>query len=312
MVMFNYWNGQIVRTQFCFTYPDPWTNVRIYFYHGDKNLQNVSYQLKDANQLLENADFNIEHITTLYVHGYTETQERFSIPTLKRAYSYRKNYNFITLDYASYSKGDIVLAYYRAVNAVSYLTPFVSQALIKLFNAGLPIEKFHLIGHSLGGQFVGYIGRNIIAQTNGTKVLNRISSLDPAYPGFSSFSFMETISSNDAKFVDVIHTDAYFFGAPVQAGSVDFWPNGGKALQPGCPPLSLLVLDKNDFCSHWRSWKYWAESVANLYPEKFVAYKANTYSEFLTRPLSFYQTNEITLMGLQASRRQIIYQFLFF
>lgn len=35
-------------------------------------------------------------------------------------------------------------------------------------------------------------------------------------------------------YVDVIHTDSTFFGAPTPSGTADFWPNGGQD-QPDCP-----------------------------------------------------------------------------
>lgn len=38
-----------------------------------------------------------------------------------------------------------------------------------------------------------------------------------------------------AVFVDVIHSDSTYFGAPKPTGTVDFWPNLGRS-QPGCPP----------------------------------------------------------------------------
>lgn len=42
------------------------------------------------------------------------------------------------------------------------------------------------------------------------------------------------LSYNDAKFVDVIHTDGGIFGYPWALGHADFFPNGGTPLQPGC------------------------------------------------------------------------------
>lgn len=50
--------------------------------------------------------------------------------------------------------------------------------------------------------------------------------------------------------VDVIHTDAGLYGAPRSTGTVDFWPNSGKTLQPGCPKRDYKLLtdigkDKN-------------------------------------------------------------------
>lgn len=46
---------------------------------------------------------------------------------------------------------------------------------------------------------------------------------------------MQHLSHCDADFVDIIHTDAGLYGQPIATGSVDFWPNDGATLQPGCP-----------------------------------------------------------------------------
>lgn len=45
--------------------------------------------------------------------------------------------------------------------------------------------------------------------------------------------------------VDVIHTDAGLYGAPRSTGTVDFWPNSGKTLQPGCPKRNYKLLTDN-------------------------------------------------------------------
>lgn len=61
----------------------------------------------------------------------------------------------------------------------------------------------------------------------------RITGLDPAFPlYFGGRSFH--LSSGDATFVDVIHTNAGILGYPTPIGDVDFYPNGGKLFQPGC------------------------------------------------------------------------------
>lgn len=44
-----------------------------------------------------------------------------------------------------------------------------------------------------------------------------------------------TVNPILATFVDIIHTDSTYFGPPVETGTADFWPNGGKD-QPQCPP----------------------------------------------------------------------------
>lgn len=120
----------------------------------------------------------------------------------------------------------------------------LSQTLIDMFANGLDVTKFHLVGHSMGGQLAGTVGRTIY-QTSGKKTkLKRITALDPAFPLFYP-AVVNALSARDAELVDVIHTDAWLYGAPVSTGTVDFWPNGGKTLQPGCPKRNYKMLTDN-------------------------------------------------------------------
>lgn len=52
----------------------------------------------------------------------------------------------------------------------------------------------------------------------------------------------------DAQFVDVIHTAGGTFGYVKPIGHVDFYPNGGKAPQPGCldplDPITFVTFSK--------------------------------------------------------------------
>lgn len=77
---------------------------------------------------------------------------------------------------------------------------------------------------------------------------NRITGLDPAnppyFPAFKNFALGKT----DAQFVDIIHTDGGLYGAPLATGHVDFWPNGGVTLQPGCPTRNFVPLSDNGMC----------------------------------------------------------------
>jgi Lipase len=44
----------------------------------------------------------------------------------------------------------------------------------------------------------------------------------------------ERLAATDAMFVDVIHTCAGLLGYDLPIGHVDFYPNGGDHVQPGC------------------------------------------------------------------------------
>jgi hypothetical protein len=121
---------------------------------------------------------------------------------------------------------------------------------------GFNIHSLHVIGHSLGGQLAGSLGRAI--QKKGNVKLTRITGLDVAKPFF--YPGLRHINKDDAKMVDIIHTDAGVYGANIPTGTVDFWPNRGKRLQPGCPKFTIL-LSQRDFCSHKLSWRFYVESV---------------------------------------------------
>lgn len=79
------------------------------------------------------------------------------------------------------------------------------------------------------------------------------------------------LSENDAKFVDVIHTDGGVLGFPFPLGDADFFPNGGIPLQPGCAEQEI---SKNRWltviigCSHQRAWQYFVESLRR--PQAFL------------------------------------------
>ena len=100
--------------------------------------------------------------------------------------------------------------------------------------------KVHLIGHSLGAQMSGHIGRQTKNQCG--QVLGRITGLDPANLYFEQVP-AKMLSKEDAKLVDVIHTNGGDFmtgdyGTAQAIGTVDFYPNGGEYM-PGCEHDSL-------------------------------------------------------------------------
>lgn len=61
-----------------------------------------------------------------------------------------------------------------------------------------------------------------------------MTGLDPAFPLYNFGGSQTRLSTSDANFVDVIHTDGGILGFPWPLGHADFYPNGGIPLQPGC------------------------------------------------------------------------------
>lgn len=78
----------------------------------------------------------------------------------------------------------------------------------------------------------------------------RITGLDPAGPLYATLRPLLpidlTLSKEDAVFVDIIHGDKNGFGSPSATGDVDFYPNNGAHVQPGCPlEAKLFTLESN-------------------------------------------------------------------
>ncbi|CAH2053988.1 unnamed protein product, partial [Iphiclides podalirius] len=208
--------------------------------------------------------------TVLYIHGYVEKASDNSVLTVVRAYQRHGGYNLLALDWSNLAFG----SYVNVVLGLQKLGEETGVALAKLLKGGLPIDKLHLVGHSLGAHLGGISSRYLMSL--GFKV-PRLTGLDPAYPGFYPALFSKPLDRHDAKFVDIIHSDGGGFGAPLAIGHADFWPNHGTAKQPGCPPLTV-PLTIEDFCSHWRSWRFWAESVEG---GQFLARRCDGFDSFL-------------------------------
>lgn len=181
----------------------------------------------------------------------------------------------------------------------------VALELIKMFRQGLDYTRFHLIGFSIGAHISAVIGRTaqrasyilprlIQFSTDAdnsfwilSSVNYRITGLDPAFPLFYNSSNNKELNKEDAKFVDIIHTDAGIFGGPVSTGHADFYPNGGRRPQPRCKdePETFFFLGMKynqilvwrfnkcrflDHCAHDSAIHYYADSVT-AEENKFLA-----------------------------------------
>ncbi|XP_076648000.1 lipase member I-like isoform X1 [Halictus rubicundus] len=132
--------------------------------------------------------------------------------------------------------------------------------------AGMDKDKVVLSGHSLGSQIAGCIGRTISFK------ISEIMAMDPAGP---FFGFPEpTITATDAKCVKCIHSDMGDHGTVVPCGYQDYYPNGGRRIQPGCPLDSTVF----SVCSHNMSAIYIQE--ASIHPDHFPSVKCNSWNDF--------------------------------
>lgn len=73
-----------------------------------------------------------------------------------------------------------------------------------------------------------------------SNLIFRVTGLDCAFPLFFPAVTVRRLSTEDALFVDTIHTDSKRLGLPLSEGHANFWPNGGLRPQPGCRVSNLF------------------------------------------------------------------------
>lgn len=161
-------------------------------------------------------------------------------------------------------------------------------------------DNITLVGFSMGAQVMGFAGRHF--NKTASMPLARITGLDPA--GYLFENTNVTLSKNDAKFVDVIHTqggDIYDFklGLRHSVGHVDFYPNGGS-VQQGCP-MKPTVGSKtfwDDFtCSHYRAPALYIESL-NRSDCTFYSFHCASWEEFENRTcFDHFDPSQMGIMG---------------
>ena len=162
---------------------------------------------------------------------------------------------------------------------------------------GLSGDNVHLIGFSLGAHVSSNASR-IATKYYQVSKIGRITGLDPADPMFDDLE----LTLEDAKFVDVIHTNAgdlLFgkFGTHKSMGHVDFFPNGG-ARQPPCTRFPRTAQELA--CSHNMATDYFEASLSS--DCQFIGYKydRNKWPYFMNRPRKNYTNSETARMGFYA------------
>lgn len=107
----------------------------------------------------------------------------------------------------------------------------MNRFIMKLVtNYNQELNKFVVIGHSLGAHVAGFTGKYL--EDCGFGRLSYIIGLDPAGPGFQANPCNHRLCKSDAKIVQVFHTSVPT-GTLRSMGNIDFYFNGGLS-QPGC------------------------------------------------------------------------------
>lgn len=239
-----------------------------------------------AISLNQSTHFDASNPTVIFVHGFTDSPMLETGRAIATAFLKKGNFNVLALDASAVIKS----MYVRSATMAKYIGEYLSFFLYDLTRVGVNPETLHVIGHSLGAHISGYAGKGYQILKPGEK-LPRITGLDPANPCFYDTAAENRLSSSDAHFVDIIHSNIGVYGLNVSIGlylnvlihilvcilicfvligHVDFYPNGGGPSQPGC--------NTDTSCSHARAWEFFVESINN--PESFVALQCDSWGSF--------------------------------
>lgn len=120
--------------------------------------------------------------------------------------------------------------YMAAVHNLKPVARCLAQYFSYLRRSGMSVPKTTCVGHSLGAHLCGMLANYLDFR------IERIIGLDPARPLIKPGG-PNRLDSGDAKSVQVIHTNAGFYGEGGRVGHVDICVNGGRK-QPYCGETS--------------------------------------------------------------------------
>lgn len=278
-------------------------DINFYLYTRDNRHPEL---LRTNETNLNNTSFDGNRQTKILIHGYLDNVKESSNWMIAcKELLYQDNYNVIIVDWFRVSVNFYpeVVSYIEIVgNIISDLIKYLKE------NGGAKYEDFHLIGHSLGAQISGFVGKRIYK-------LGRITGLDPAGPKFQNVSDDRHLDRSDAEFVDVIHTDIsndvlVGFGTAEVIGHADFYPNGGNN-QVNCgisrmfEKLSIRNFLRHMVCDHLRALTYFIQSIRQC---SFVGIKCSSWKSFKNGQCGdCKEKGNCTLMGYGLNQKQICF-----
>jgi pancreatic triacylglycerol lipase len=202
--------------------------------------------LGDAGSVLT-SNFNPGHETRLTIHGWNGAPSNPVNVNSNAAYFQHGDYNMITVDWRV---GSGTPNYITGRNRVPLAAEAVADFVDFLHLHGfIDFHRTHVIGHSLGGQMAGIVGKLVDRGT-----IQVIYALDPAGPLFNLADINGRVAPGDGVYVEVMHTNGGVLGFLEPIGDADFFPAGGRS-QPGCG------VDIGGGCAHGRTAFYYAESI---------------------------------------------------
>ncbi|KAL0893364.1 hypothetical protein ABMA27_014951 [Loxostege sticticalis] len=270
------------------------SEVMVYFYDFQNNF-NISYPIENAAARITSA-YNLDTTRRLifFVPGYKTHIQKNNPEIMRQTFKDVPNTYLIIVDHSLYTsgKGGRIESYERSVSYAYYIGRAVGKFLAGLHERGYPSKNIHCVGHSLGGQMLGYAGVTYFNMTS--EKVWRITGLDPAGPCFSNALIDEQIRSGVADYVEVYHCNTGGLGTTAVLADTDFFFNRKGKTQPHCNAGFLPGYGEYDSakCSHKACVRYWAVSVSH--PGWYLAWSCDSYDDFKDGRCA---ANQVTLAG---------------
>ncbi|XP_058824476.1 lipase member H-like [Topomyia yanbarensis] len=195
------------------------------------------------------------------IHGWNSTVKQPQFLDMARNYSRFVDSNVCLLDWSNLSSYDYEIA---ARHSLKMVVAYFSRFLRFLNLNGMSYDRVTLIGHSLGAQISGFVGKNF----NGS--IGQIFALDPAGVLFTlpdDVGEKNRLAPTDARYVQAIYTSRGDLSMDVSAGQQNFWVNdNGAHPQPGCKDVGkgkgmLTQYFESLVCSHRMAIVYFTAAI---------------------------------------------------
>ncbi|XP_067679742.1 pancreatic lipase-related protein 2-like [Haliotis asinina] len=190
----------------------------------------TNYDTAGNTYSITNSHYTVGKRTYFIIHGYTDDCLSEWVANIERTLLETGDFNVFRVNW---QEGASPTIYDQAASNTRLVASMLAMFMRALNNIGTSYGDIHLIGHSLGAHISGQVGQRLGGQ------LGRITGMDPAGPSFDKDNCDIRLDKTDAKFVDIMHTDAekltkLGFGMMRPMGHADFYPGGGYD-QEGCP-----------------------------------------------------------------------------
>ncbi|XP_053696400.1 phospholipase A1-like [Sabethes cyaneus] len=215
--------------------------------------------LLDDPDLLQKLD--LQKPIAFIIHGWNSSSSEPHFQDMAHNYSRFVNCNICLVDWTNLSRYEYDVVILQSLQmVVAYFTRF-----LRFLNTnGISYANVTLVGHSLGAQISGLVGKSL----NGA--IGQIFALDPAALLFTTpkdVGVNNRLVPTDAQYVQAIFTSKGELSMEIGAGHQNFWMNDdGKHPQPGCKSLAknkglLERFFERLVCSHMMAAVYFTAAL---------------------------------------------------